>query len=181
MAEYLALLRYQWWCLDSTKGLWFKVAFKCRGQPRKIVTILWILLNVWHLAFRGAALKTLLPGLKSDQRIARQEAAPLTSHPGWHGKLMGYLTTDRFPPFFNSLFQFSCSNFTRQYVICKKNRISRDKERRFICYSSYQDRFCSAWMSFFKILHVRFSLIWLNYVTLLSENCQLKLLYVFKL
>jgi len=36
VAEWLALLRYQWWCLDSVRGSWFKSAIKFRGHPRKI-------------------------------------------------------------------------------------------------------------------------------------------------
>jgi len=39
VAEWLALLRYQWLCLDSVRGSWFKPAIKCRAQPRKIAEI----------------------------------------------------------------------------------------------------------------------------------------------
>jgi len=35
VAEWLELLRYQWWCLDSVRGSWFKSAIKCRAQPQK--------------------------------------------------------------------------------------------------------------------------------------------------
>ena len=38
VAKWLASLRYQWWCVDSGRGSWFKSAIKCRlSAVRRVV------------------------------------------------------------------------------------------------------------------------------------------------
>ena len=87
VAEGLALLRYQWWCLDRVRGLYFKSAIKCRGQPRKIAEIL----EIWRMANTSLATEPLRRYSNSPKiwRVARMEVVLQIPYPERSGKLRG--------------------------------------------------------------------------------------------
>jgi len=98
VAEWLALLRYQWWCLDLVKGSWFKSDPRLNSSrsPAKSRISLESGRMGKHLANDGAAEKTSTGTWPQIWRIARQEVAPEIPHPVRYWKLWRGLTTGTF-------------------------------------------------------------------------------------
>jgi len=94
VAEWLAFLRYQWWCLDSVRGSWFKSrsnAARSLAKSRRS-------LESGRMGNTSPATGPLRRNSTWPQiwRIARQEVALKTPLPVRSGKLREGLTTGSF-------------------------------------------------------------------------------------